>query len=139
MPRPAVAVTLPVVLVEALRRHLELAREARGDDFLAENAGVFDDIGAALERALRFATEMARMTTEAASCDELFAAEAALRDAIGGFTRGFQAVATLGMSESQELILPVDRARLEQWIAAGDRVEFLKRLHAEVTTAADAK
>ncbi|HEY8376480.1 MAG TPA: restriction endonuclease, partial [Nannocystis sp.] len=35
--------------------------------------------------------------------------------AVAGFTRGFQAVATLGLSESQELILPVDRERLEQW------------------------
>jgi hypothetical protein len=57
----------------------------------------------------------------------------------GGFTAPFQAMATLVSSESHGLVLPVDRARLEGWIAASDRVQFLKDLHGEVTTAADVK
>lgn len=59
--------------------------------------------------------------------------------ALGGFTEPFRAMATLVSSESHDLVLPVDRARLERWIGASDRVQFLKDLHGEVTTAADAK
>ncbi len=57
--------------------------------------------------------------------------------ALGGFTEPFLTVANAVASESQDLILPVDRARIEAWIGASDRVEFLKKLHTEVTTAVD--
>jgi len=57
--------------------------------------------------------------------------------ALGGFTEPFLTVATAVASESPELILPVDRACLAAWIGSSDRVEFLKTLHTEVTTAVD--
>lgn len=56
--------------------------------------------------------------------------------ALGGFTGPFLATATLGLSETRDLVLPVDRARLAAWIAADDRAAFLKHLHAEFTAAA---
>ena len=59
--------------------------------------------------------------------------------ALNGFTQPFRAMATLVSSESHDLVLPVDSERLERWIAASDRVQFLKELHGEVTTAADVK
>lgn len=59
--------------------------------------------------------------------------------ALGGFTEPFLTVATAVASESQDLILPVDRKRLEAWIGADDRVAFLKALHTEVTTAVDTR
>jgi CheY-like chemotaxis protein len=59
--------------------------------------------------------------------------------AIGGFTEPFLSVATLGAAESPELVLPVDRADLESWVDSSDRVQFIKALHAKVTTAIDAK
>jgi hypothetical protein len=59
--------------------------------------------------------------------------------ALNGFTQPFRSMATLVSSESHDLVLPVDRQRLEQWMGASGRVQFLKNLHGEVTTAADAK
>lgn len=58
---------------------------------------------------------------------------------LGGFTEPFRVMATLVSSESQDLVLPVDQDRLERWIGAGDRVQFLKDLHSEVVTAGDGK
>jgi hypothetical protein len=55
---------------------------------------------------------------------------------MSGFTSPFLRLATQVTSESSDLILPVDRARFERWIEADDRVQFLKDLHAEVTTGA---
>ena len=55
--------------------------------------------------------------------------------ALGGFTEPLLTVANSVASESPDLILPVDLARLEAWIGSDDRVEFLKALHTEVTTA----
>lgn len=57
--------------------------------------------------------------------------------ALGGFTAGFRAVATLVTAESPDLFLLIDRADLEAWIGANDRTEYLKSLHSRSATAAD--
>lgn len=57
--------------------------------------------------------------------------------ALGGFTAGFRAVATLGTAESPDLFVLLDRADLEAWIGASDRAEHLKTLHSRSATAVD--
>lgn len=77
-----VAHELRNILVPVQLTLKQLRRQARGASVEAENTAALDNIASALERALRFATETARVTSQGVSRAELFAAEAAVRDAI---------------------------------------------------------
>lgn len=77
-----VAHELRNILVPVQLTLKQLRQHGGADGFVADNAGALDNIASGLERALRFATETARVTSQGGSGDELFAAEAAVRDAI---------------------------------------------------------
>ncbi|MBZ5711411.1 sensor histidine kinase [Nannocystis pusilla] len=77
-----VAHELRNILVPVQLTLKQLRRQGSGEGFVTENAGSLDNIASGLERALRFATDTARVTSQGTSRDELFAAEAAVRDAI---------------------------------------------------------
>lgn len=75
-----VAHELRNILVPVQLSLKQLRRLGNGQEFVTENDATLDKIAGGLERALRFATETARMTSQGA--DDLFVAEAAVRDAI---------------------------------------------------------
>lgn len=79
-----VAHELRNILVPVQLSLKQLRRVGGGEAFVTENSAVLDTIAGGLERALRFATETARVTGQGGSRDELFAVEAAVRDAIAG-------------------------------------------------------
>ncbi|MDC0723238.1 sensor histidine kinase [Nannocystis bainbridge] len=79
-----VAHELRNILVPVQLSLKQLRRLGGSEGFVADNAETLSVISGGLERALRFATETARMTSHGSSRDELFAVEAALRDAIAG-------------------------------------------------------
>ncbi|MCY0994249.1 sensor histidine kinase [Nannocystis sp. ILAH1] len=93
-----------------------LRRQGSGEAFVTANTNALDDIAGGLERALRFATETARAMGQSVSRDELFAVEAAVRDAIVGVQKDLRHAVEVSVADGIERVYL--RGRRERFVLA---------------------